>query len=293
MTSIYCYGDITYEQHIHLDEYENSNDSLVNSVKFKVGGSAFNTANGLAKMGHKVNLICSIGTDIEGKYLKKFLNNINNINTDLVDFKNSETSKVFALINNSKEHKFLSFRCNNIYLKNILEKFKMKRNDFLHISGYSFQDSNSRIISNDLIEKCRTNSGILSIDPSLNYAKNFNSIERDYRIDYFFPNQEEASIMSGVSNYEESAKILHTKNIKTVIITLGKKGCYFSNSSHSKLYKTKLIFDHSLTIGAGDNFVAGFISAKVNKFSVEECVQKANKSALDYLTVKFQKNIQI
>jgi len=48
MTSIYCYGDITYEQHIHLDEYGTSNDSLVNSVKFKVGGSAFNTANGLA-----------------------------------------------------------------------------------------------------------------------------------------------------------------------------------------------------------------------------------------------------
>jgi len=31
----------------------------------------------------------------------------------------------------------------------------------------------------------------------------------------------------------------------------------------------------------------------VNQFSVEECVQKANKSALDYLTVKFQKNTQI
>jgi len=284
MTSIYCYGDIMYEQHIHLDEYGNSNDSLVNSVKFKVGGSAFNTSNGLAKMGHKVNLICSIGTDIEGEYLKDFLNNIKNINTDFVDFRNSETSKVFALINNSKEHKFLSFRCNNVYLKNILEKMKIKKNDFLHISGYSFQDSNSKIISNDLIEKCMTNSGILSIDPSLNYAKNFNTIERDYRIDYFFPNQEEASIMSGVSDYEQSAKILHTKNIKNVIITLGKNGCYFSNSSHRELYKTKLIFDHSLTIGAGDNFVAGFISAKMNHLSVEECVQKANKSALDYLT---------
>ncbi|SVC91650.1 uncharacterized protein METZ01_LOCUS344504, partial [marine metagenome] len=112
MTSIYCYGDITYEQHIHLDEYENSNDSLVKSVKFKVGGSAFNTANGLAEMGHKVNLISSIGTDIEGEYLKEILKNIKNINTDYVDFRNSETSKVFALINNSKEHKFLSFRCN-------------------------------------------------------------------------------------------------------------------------------------------------------------------------------------
>ena len=71
--------------------------SLVKSLKFKVGGSAFYTANGLAEMGNKVNLISSIGTDIEGKYLKEILKNIKNINTDYVDFTNSETSKVFCL----------------------------------------------------------------------------------------------------------------------------------------------------------------------------------------------------
>ena len=38
--------------------------------------------------------------------------------------------------------------------------------------------------------------------------------------------------------------------------------------------------------GVGDNFVAGFISAKVNHLSVEECILNANKSALDYLTKK-------
>ena len=207
MTSIYCYGDINCEQHIHLEEYGKSNDTLIKSVKFKVGGSAFNTASALAKMGHKVNLICSLGKDIEGQYLKKILYKIKNINTDFVDFRNSETSKVFALINNSKEHKFLSFRCNNIKLKKIIEKINVKKNDFINISGYTFQDSNSRIISNKLIEKCKSNSGVLSIDPSLNYAKNFNKCNRDYRIDYFFPNQEEASIISGVSDYKEAAKI--------------------------------------------------------------------------------------
>jgi len=284
MASIYCYGDITYEQHVHLEEYGNSNDTIVKSVKFKVGGSAFNTASALANIGNKVNLICSLGKDIEGEYLEKILCKIKNINTDFVDFRNSETSKVFALINNSKEHKFLSFRCNHTKLKNIVEKINVKKNDFINISGYTFQDSNSRIISKKLIDKCQTNSGVISIDPSLNYAKNFNKIDRDYRIDYFFPNQEEACIISGVSDYKEAAKILHTKNIKNVLITLGGNGCYFSNSYHRKLYKSKSIFDHSLTIGSGDNFVAGFISAKVNHLSIEECIQNANKSALDFLT---------
>jgi len=283
MTSIYCYGDINYEQHIFLEEYVNSNDTPVKSVKFNVGGSAFNTASALAKMGQKVNLICSIGKDIEGKYIKGFLYKIKNINTDFVDFSNNKTSKVYALVNNYNEHKFLSYRCNNEKLKNVVENININKNDFINISGYTFQDENSQIISKILIDKCQNNFGILCIDPSLNYAGNFHEIDRDYSIDYFFPNQEEASIITGVSDYKKAAEILLSKNIKNVIITLAGNGCYFLNSDHRKLYKSKLIIENSLAIGAGDNFVAGFISAKSNNFSIEECLLYANKTALDYL----------
>ena len=283
MTSIYCYGDIMYEQHIFLEENSGSNDTLVREVKNKVGGSSFNAAKGLSEMGHNVSLICSIGKDFEGKYIKEELLQYSNIKTDFVDFSNFETAKVFAIVNNLNDHKFLSFRCKNIKLKNIIEKIEFYKNDILNISGYSFQDHYSRSISYRLIEKCITNSAFLLIDPSLNYAKNFNKIKNFYPIDYFFPNQEEASIISRVDDYIEAAKILHTKNIKNVLITLGGIGCYFSNSEHKKLYKLESSHNHSLTIGAGDNFVAGFISAKVKNLSIEECINNANKSAIDYL----------
>ena len=72
-------------------------------------------------------------------------------------------------------------------------------------------------------------------------------------------------------------------NIKNVVITLAENGCYFLNSDHRELYKPKFVIEDSLSIGAGDNFLAGFISAKINNFSIEECVQKADKSALDHL----------
>ena len=278
-----------YEQHIFLEENRSSNDTLVKSVKYKIGGSAFNTAYGLSKLGHKVKLICSIGKDNEGKFIKDLLNKLSQINTDYVDFCNTETSKVFALINKNNEHKFLSFRSKNIKLKNIIEKINFKKNDIVNISGYAFQDSNSRIICKKLIEKCKDNSGLVLVDPSLNFAKNFNKIEKFLHIDYFFPNQEEASIISGVDDYKEAAKILHKKNIKNVIITLGDIGCYLSNPKHKKLFESKSSYNHSLTIGAGDNFVAGFISAKVKNLSIEECVNNANNYALDYLKRKNKK----
>ena len=275
-----------YEQHIFLEDNRLRNDTLVKLVKYKIGGSAFNTAYGLSKMGHSVKLICSIGKDIEGEYIKGILNKINQINTDHIDFSNPETCKVFALINKNNEHKFLSFRNKNINLKNIIEKINLKKNDIVNISGYSFQDKYSRKICDTLIKKCKDNYGLLLIDPSLNFANNFNKIENFIPIDYFFPNLEEARIISGVDDYKEAAKILHTKNIKNVLITLGDVGCYLSNSEHKKLYKSKSSYDNSLTIGAGDNFVAGFISAKVKNLSIEECVNNANNCALDYLKSK-------
>ena len=81
-----------YEQHIFLEDNRRSNDTLVKSVKYKIGGSAFNTAYGLSKMGHKVKLICSIGKDIEGEYIKSVLSKMSQINTDYVNFSNHETS---------------------------------------------------------------------------------------------------------------------------------------------------------------------------------------------------------
>ena len=206
MTSIYCYGDINYEQHIYLEGYVNATDTTVKSVKYNVGGSAFNTAIALAKMDQRVNLICSIGKDIEGKYIKNFLSKIKNINTHFVDFSSNKTSKVYALVNNSNEHTFLSYRCKNENLKNIIENINIKKNDFIIISGYTFQDDNSQIISRKLIDKCQNNLGILCIDPSLKYAETFNTIDRDYKIDYFFPNQEETTTITGVSDYKKAVQ---------------------------------------------------------------------------------------
>ena len=134
-----------------------------------------------------------------------------------------------------------------------------------------------------LIDNCMRNSGTISIDPSYNYAQRFDSFKRNFTIDYFFPNQKEASIITGMSNYKDSATILLKKNIRNVIITLGRQGCYFSNKRYSKLYKTKSIASSTLSIGAGDYFVSGFLSAKLRKLGIDECILEANKSAREYL----------
>ena len=73
----------------------------------------------------------------------------------------------------------------------------------------SFDENKPHLLHNgrNQIEKCQNNLGILCIDPSLKYAETFNTIDRDYNIDYFFPNQEEASTITGVSDYKKAASL--------------------------------------------------------------------------------------
>ena len=75
-----------------------------------------------------------------------------------------------------------------------------------------------------------------------------------------------------------------SNNILNVIITLGKKGCYFSNGKEKYTFQNTNYFDGALTIGAGDNFVAGFISAKLKNKTVDNCIKYANNCVHEYLT---------
>ena len=155
MNSIYCYGDVMYEQHLYLKEDNLQSDSTLVNVKNKIGGSSFNTANKIAQLGHYVNLISSIGKDSEGEFIKKYINSQKNISSKYLDYTPNETSKVFAIINKNNDHKFLSYRNNNQNHSDIIKKIKFQKDDIICISGYSFQNKDNLITINNIINESK------------------------------------------------------------------------------------------------------------------------------------------
>ena len=99
-------------------------------------------------------------------------------------------------------------------------------------------------------------------------------------IDYLTPNETEAEFFTGISVETEvdaakAAEKLHEMGVKNVIITLGKRGVFFSGNGKQILVPTTDLKPVDTT-GAGDAFNGGFAVAVAEKMDTETALKFAN-----------------
>lgn len=90
-------------------------------------------------------------------------------------------------------------------------------------------------------------------------------------VDYLIPNEKEAYVLTGEKDPVKSASFLLASGANTVIIKCGKDGCIYKSffeEGKVKAYSDARVID---TTGAGDSFVAGFISALSKGMNLKEC----------------------
>ena len=94
-------------------------------------------------------------------------------------------------------------------------------------------------------------------------------------IDYITPNEDEARFFTGEDKPEKMAEAFLAKGVKNVIIKLGGRGCFLMNSNEKiHLYAHKI--DVVDATGAGDNFMAGFVSEIIRGSDVKKALSFAN-----------------
>ena len=97
-------------------------------------------------------------------------------------------------------------------------------------------------------------------------------------IDYMFPNEREAAYYSGKNEYEEMADVFLSYGVSGVVIKAGKEGCFGKNAA-GFFHVPAVPVQAEDTTGAGDSFVAGFISALIEGSSFRECCEAGTVSA--------------
>src|SRR5699024_4618095 len=98
-------------------------------------------------------------------------------------------------------------------------------------------------------------------------------------VDYFFPNFEEACLMTGETEEEKVADVLYGCGVKNVIMKIGKRGCYIRNADGAMIVPAAKGITAIDTIGAGDNFASGFITGLLDGKDLKECGIYANCTA--------------
>lgn len=96
-------------------------------------------------------------------------------------------------------------------------------------------------------------------------------------VDYLFPNDAEAMLLTRADTVEGAARALVDAGVGTVVIKCGGKGCYIRTAERafwSPAVEGVACVD---TTGAGDSFVGGFLYGLSSGWSLEDCAQKANE----------------
>ena len=250
---------------------------LGDSYNIGPGGKGCNQAIAISRLGGKVNFISKLGKDDYGKLA------INKLKKDDIDTSNitisdkHQTGVAGILVDKNTGKNAINvivgapstLRTDEIDL-NIIKNSKIFLTQ-LEIPKETTLDCLKFAKDNGVIT-------ILNPAPASTFSKEFFNY-----IDYFTPNETEAEFYSGIKiNNEKDAKIASDKllklGVKKIIITLGEKGLFYSDSKDEIYLKANPV-NAIDTTGAGDAFNGGFAISLFQGKKIRECLELANKVA--------------
>lgn len=253
---------------------------LVDSIELYTGGCAANVAIDMARLGIGVAMVGKIGNDGFGKFMRSSLKE-ENVNIDgLVICEDASTSASVVTVDSNGERTFLhclganaEFTIDDINY-DIIEKSKI-----VCVAGTMLMPKFDGEQCADFLKRTRELGKYNVLDTAWDSKGRWMEVLKPCMkyIDLFMPSIEEAVMLSGKEDPNEIADIFLSMGVKTVVIKLGKDGCFMKDEKGKKYlipaYDKIRAVD---TTGAGDSFVSGFLTGLVKGWSLLECGKFAN-----------------
>jgi ribokinase len=250
-------------------------ESFVVEYAEACGGSAANTAVGLARLGSEVGYIGKVGCDREGDVLiQDFCKE--GVNTDgVVRVQQGKSGVVMGFVDKKGARAlYVNPGVNdNINIDEVNPRYASQA-QFLHLT--SFVGEESFQTQKKLLDAIPDDTKV-SFDPGALYArKGYVALEPIIRKTYvLMPNALELTILTGEISYRKGADIMINKGVKIVAVKLGSDGCYVTDGHEQHLIEPFKV-DVIDTTGAGDAFCAGFLRGLVTGKSLFKCGRLGN-----------------
>lgn len=234
------------------------------------GGAPANVAVGLAKLGIDAGFIGKVGADAFGDFLRETLAQ-SRVNTDsLIADATARTTLAFVATRSDgmKDITFYRHPGADIRLSpDELDADAIQSAALFHYGSVSLSHSPSREATLEAIKAAKTGGALLSYDANLRLmlwddaddAKRWIWEVMPYADVVKISEEEWEFIMGDVSFTTGAKRILEQQGASLVVVTLGEKGCYYTNGSAEGAvdgYAAKVVD----TLGAGDAFVAAMLS---------------------------------
>ena len=240
------------------------------------GGKGANQSIALAKFGAEVRMCGVVGNDKFGTAL------INNLKSNQVDIKyikktdQEATGLAMIMVNEDGDNSIIVISGAN---------FELKKEDIKEIVFKEVKYILAQLeISIEVVEKAFSLAKELGVKTVLNPAPAATLSDELLRnTDLIVPNETE---FKQLTNYDtktkesisQGSKILFSKGIKEIIITLGKRGAYYSNKNGNSFYIKGYEVNAVDTTAAGDSFIGGLLSRLMKDEPMEEALIFAMKA---------------
>ena len=262
-----AYGDIAMDVIARASSATSSDqDEKVDSLFISPGGSAVNCAVVASSLGIPATFLGVLGDDHWAGILEKDMRQ-HGVNTRHLHRVKGQLAICISILDPAGERKFYSYRgVNATTIHPQVPVSLIRRHDCLHLSGYSFQTSESACAAASLLRLAKENGLLVSLDPSFLFARDLdlNANEILPNVDYFFPSREEAYQLTKSRDPVKAARKIREHGPKAVVVTLDSDGCLLLDGSGEQLIKLHSDEPVVDTTGAGDAFCGGFLFAVLN-----------------------------
>jgi len=246
------------------------------------GGCPVNTSSWLAKLGFPVSVVCNVGEDIFGRFVREELEK-RGVDTRGVSVdKRSSTAFTFAAIARDGERRFFhtlgangTFGIRHIRM-DVIEECDMvvvggtnlmKRFDGAETARFLKRAKRmGKTTALDMAFNDRIDDWMAVVGPSMPY------------LDYFLPSYEEGARASGKTDVADIAQTFLDMGAGVVAVKLAEKGAYVRSAREEIVapsYRVKV----ADTVGAGDAWVAGFVAGLALELPLAEGAMLANAVA--------------
>ena len=261
----------------------------VSGYDIAVAGAELNVSIGLSRLGHKVSYVTKLGRDFIAKVIVRLMDSAG-ISTEFTTFSDDRPSGImFKSLTPGGDPDIFYMRkgaAASTLSPADIDAIDFSEYGHVHMTGIAPALSDStRAAAARLFERAREEGITISFDPNLRpqlWPSEQAMIEfmnsSAAKADFVLPGAAEGRLLMGKADAtpEEIADFYLGLGARCAIVKVGSKGAYFSNGTESgwgTVYPAEKVVD---TVGAGDGFAAGFISAMMEGLPLIDCVSRGN-----------------
>ncbi len=254
---------------------------MVSGIRISTGGDAMNEATILGRLGEEVALIAGIGCDKSGFMIESAAEKAGVDTSGIVRSEKEKTQHIILAIQEDKEKLF--FREPQSGSGKFMPREDMFYGaDIVSLASLYNAPFDRADVVRETIRLAKKQGALVCAD--VIYGVDCELSDAGMRdalrgIDYIFPNEEEAFLMTGEKEISARAKKLLDWGVSNVIIKRGARGCCFFNRKTEKIYPA-LQGNMVDATGAGDSFLAGFCYGLHGGRCLDDCFAIAAAAGL-------------